>query len=340
MKGKSVDLIGLRKPRGPEDGIALIVVLWGVALLMMIALLFAGSVQLETRATTDQKEATQAYGIACGGVQAALFEMGYPLPSDLERPKFWTWRAGERQTVVPFPGGRAVLEIVNETGKVDLNFASDVQLQRLFEAHGLNAARAGALAQAILEWRKLAADDDASRALDAYYTRLGYAARHAQFGSVEEVMRVRGMSPEFFYGTLTVTPEGRIVPFGGVRDDLTIFAKTPAVNINYGSAAALESVPGITPDLAAAIIRERVMNGPYRSMDDANLRLSAALPDESVSYLTTAEGSFYSVVAVGEVAGSRVRRVVKALLSTRASGGAPARIVLWYDVDPSEEGIG
>jgi len=330
----------MRQSRRSQDGIALIVVLWGVALLMMIALLFAGSVQIETRATIDRKEAEQAYGIACGGVQAAMFEMSYPLSSDLERPAFWTWREGERQTVVPFPGGRAVLEIVNETGKVDLNVASGIQLERLFEAHGSNRAIASDLALAILEWRKPAADDDLSKALDAYYSRRGYAARHAPFGSVEEVLRVRGMTPEIFYGTLSVTREGKIIPFGGVHDDLTIFSKSPAVNLNYGSAAALESVPGITPDLARAMIRERTMNGPYRSMDDANLRLSAALPDESVSYLTTTDASYYSVVSVGEVAGSRVRRVVKALLFVRSNGGAPAHILVWYDDDPSEEGVG
>jgi general secretion pathway protein K len=176
--------------------------------------------------------------------------------------------------------------------------------------------------------------------LDNYYVRLGYRARHAPFGSVEELLRVRGISPEIFYGTLTVTAEGKVRPRHGVRDDLTVFSKTRAVSINYSSAAVLESVPGITPDLAAAIIRERIMNGPYRSIEDANLRLSAALPDESSPYLTTAQARYYSIVSVGEVSGSRVRRVVKALLFVGPNGGVPARIVLWYDADSPQEGAG
>ena len=323
-----------------DDGIALIAVLWGVTLLVMIAFLFASSVQTETRATIYQKEAAQAYGIACGGVEAAMFEMGYPLPSELDRPGFWTWREGERQTVVPFPGGRAVLAIVNETGKLDLNTASGVQLARLFEAHGLNEATATDLAVAILHWRGPAGDDDRSQGLDNYYLRLGYRARHAPFGSLEELLRIHGMSPEIFYGTLTVTAEGKVRPRHGVRDDLTVFSKAAALNVNYSSAAVLESVPGITPDLAAAIIRERVTNGPYRSVEDANLRLSAALPDESLPYLTTAQARYYSIVSIGEVAGSRVRRVVKALLFVGLNGGVPARIVLWYDNDSLEAGVG
>jgi general secretion pathway protein K len=329
-----------RQSSGRDHGIALIAVLWGVTLLVMIAFLFASSVQTETRATIYQKESAQAYGIACGGVEAAIFEMGYPLQSELERPGFWTWRERERQTVVPFPGGRAVLAIVNETGKVDLNFASGVQLARLFEAHGLNEATAADLAVAVLHWRRPAGDDDQSQALDNYYVRLGYRARHAPFGSVEELLRIHGMSPEILYGTLTVTPEGKVVPLAGVQDDLTVFSKAAAVNINYSSATVLESVPGITPDLAAAITRERITYGPYRSMEDANLRLSVALPDESLPYLTTAQVRYYSIVSVGEVAGSRVRRVVKALLFVGPTGGVPARIVLWYDTDSPQKGAG
>ena len=333
-------MTGARQSAGRDEGIALIAVLWGVTLLVMIAFLFASSVQTETRATIYQKEAAQAYGIACGGVQAAMFEIGYPLQSELERPRFWTWREGESQTVVPFPGGRAALEIVNETGKLDLNVASGVQLARLLEAHGVNETTAADLAMAILHWRGPAAEDDQSQALDNYYLRLGYRARHAPFGSVEELLRVRGMTPEIFYGTLTVTPEGKVLPLVGVRDDLTVFSQVAAVSVNYSSALALESAPGVAPDLAQAIVRERMTNGPFRSMEDANLRLSAALPDESLPYLTTAQARYYSIVSVGEVAGSRVRRAVKALVFVGSNAGVPARIALWYDADSLQEGAG
>jgi len=315
---------------GREDGIALLAVLWGVTLLAMIALIFSSSVQIETRSAIYQKEAAQAYGLACGGVQAALFEIGYPPGSEQERSALWTWRGGERQTVVPFRGGRAVLDISDETGRLDLNAASGIQLMRLFEARGLDARAARDLAIAILHWRAPAGDDSASKALDGYYLQAGYRPRHAAFGSVEEVLRVRGMSREIFYGTLEVTDEGRVRRKYGVGDDLTIFSKSVPVNINYASRVVLQSVPGVDPGLADDVIRERA-NKPFPSIEDANLRLSGALPGESLPYLTTADAGVYSVLSVGEVTGSRVRRAVKALLYVRTGGSNPPRIVSWYD---------
>jgi competence protein ComEA len=40
------------------------------------------------------------------------------------------------------------------------------------------------------------------------------------------------------------------------------------VNVNTASEAQLESLPGIGPTLAAAIVQERERNGPFRSADD------------------------------------------------------------------------
>ena len=327
-----------RRFDGREDGIALIAVLWGVTLLAMIALIFSSSVQIETRSAVYQKEAAQAYGLACGGVEAALFEIGYPPGSEQERSPLWTWRGGERQTVVAFRGGRAVLDIENETGKLDLNAASGIQLMRLFEARGLDARAARDLAIATLYWRAPAGDDSASKALDDYYLQAGYRPRHAAFGSVEEVLRIRGMSREIFYGTVEVADEGSMRRKYGVGEDLTIFSKSVPANINYASATVLQSVPGIDPGLAADIIRERT-NKPFASIEDAGLRLSGALPGESLPYLTTTDAGIYSVVSTGEVTGSRVRRAVKALLYVRTGGSAP-RILLWYDDYRPSGGLG
>lgn len=324
---------------GPEDGIALIAVLWGVTLLAMIALIFSSSVQIETRSAIYEKEAAQAYGIACGGVEAAMFEIGYPPSGDQERSRLWTWRQGQRETVVGFPGGRAVLEIVNEAGKLDLNAASGIQLTRLFEARGLSAPAARELAIAIIHWRAPAGDDEASQTLDDYYRQAGYHPPHLPFSSLEEVLRVRGMNREILYGTLEVSDQGRIRRMYGVGEDLTVFSKSTQVNINYASAAVLGSVPGLSPELADAVARERA-NKPFQSIEDAGQRLTGALPDRALPYLTTADASVYSIVSVGEVTGSRVRRAVKALLYSPSGASVPSRIMLWYDDYRLQEGPG
>ena len=49
--------------------------------------------------------------------------------------------------------GRALIEIVNESGKLDLNTTGPEQLERLLEARGLETADATDLAIAINHWR-------------------------------------------------------------------------------------------------------------------------------------------------------------------------------------------
>src|SRR5208283_1390497 len=63
-------------------GVALLAVMATVSVLLLVAMAFSGSVQIETRSAIYRKEATQAYALALGGVQAAILEIAYPPPQD------------------------------------------------------------------------------------------------------------------------------------------------------------------------------------------------------------------------------------------------------------------
>jgi type II secretory pathway component PulK len=301
-----------------------------VTVLILVALAFSGSVQLETRTTIYRKEATQAYALAAGGVQAAILEIAYPPASDQQdEPRLW--KEGQRLVHVPFDHGRALVEIVNETGKLDLNVAGREQLARLFEARGLDPAAAARLAAAIHHWRSPAGSDDQdSEALEEYYRDAGYRPAHNRFGSVEEALRVRGMSRDVFYGTAEFSREKGIQYQYGVGRDLTIYSKFPQVNVNYASEAVLLSVPGVGEDLAEPIVQERSKN-PFKSLDDMTQRLAISLPDKALPFLTTSACKTYSIVSVGEVNGSRVRRTIKAVVQVASQGAALHRIIAWYD---------
>ena len=319
---------------------------------------FSGSVQIETRAAIYRKEATQAYALATGGVQAAILEIAYPPSMDREdQPRLWI--KGQRFLHVPYDHGRAVVEIVNETAKLDLNVAGREQLARLFQARGLALKEATQLATAIIHWRSPAGSDDReSEALEDYYRAAGYPPAHKRFGSVEEVLRVRGMTRDVFYGTAAVSREKGIQYLYGVGQDLTIYSGSAQVNVNYASEAVLLSVPNMSEDLAEPIIEGR-RDKPFNSLDDIGQRLSMSLPVEALPFLSTDEGGIYSIVSTGEVNGSRVLRTVKAIVQVpalipvqgttqnasqdtsqdpaqntaeRASqGAAQHRIIAWYD---------
>jgi hypothetical protein len=315
-----------------EAGVALLAVMSAVTVLILVALAFSGSVQIETRTTIYRKEATQAYALAAGGVQAAILEIAYP-PAGDQQDKPRLWKKGQRLVQVPCDHGRALVEIVNETGKLDLNIAGREQLARFFAARGLKPADATQLAAAINHWRNPAgSDDQESKALEDYYLDAGYRPAHNRFGSVEEVLRVRGMSRDIFYGTAEFSREEGIQYKYGVGRDMTIYLKSSQVNVNYASEAVLLSVDGVDEELAEPIVRER-SNKPFKSLEEMAQRLSTSLPEKALPFLTTDEVGIYSIVSVGEVNGSRVRRTVKAVVQVapQPQGAALHRIIAWYD---------
>jgi type II secretory pathway component PulK len=313
----------------PASGVALLAVMSAVTVLVLIALAFSGSVQLETRAAIYRKESTQAYAFATGGVQAVILDIAYS-PADEPKDKSRLWRQGQRLARVPYEHGEALVEIVNESGKLDLNVAGREQLARLFEARGLTAADATQLAAAINHWRSPASEDQDSKALDDYYRDTGNRPTHNSFGSVEEVLRVRGMSRDIFYGAAKFSREQGIQYRYGVGQDLTIYSKASQINVNYASEAVLLSLPGVGEDLAELIVRERSKT-PFKSLDDMGQRLTLSVPNEAAPFLAFADVGTYSIVSVGEVNSSRVRRTVKAVVQVAPQGVTLHRIIAWYD---------
>jgi general secretion pathway protein K len=314
----------------PAAGVALLAVMSAVSVMLLVALALSGSVQIETRTAIYRKEATQAYALAVGGVQAAILEIAYPPPSD-QQDKPRLWRRGQRLVRVPYAHGEALVEIVNETGKLDLNVAGRKQLARLFEARALETAQAAYLAAAIDHWRSPpGSDDEEFKGLNDYYRDAGYRPAHERFSRLEEVLRVRGMTRDIFYGTAEFSREKGIQYKYGVGRDLTIYSQSPLVNVNYASEPVLLSVPGMTEDLAEPIVQERSKR-PFKSLDEITQRLGISVPDQALPFLSIDEGETYSIVSVGAVIGSRVRRTTKAVVQVTPQGAALPRIIAWYD---------
>jgi general secretion pathway protein K len=335
MKQHSAFARGKFGGREAEKGFALLVVLWAIVFLSVLAVALFDAVRVESQTTLYRKESTQAYALARGAVDAAIFQLAYPPPAEQEGPQFWQWQPGQRDNTLSFGGGKVELRIVNASGLVDLDRASSEQFARLFRARGLEPEKAQALADSIVEWRSPAESELAIQVFSpsAQPGDEPVAPFHRPFRSVEEVLNVPGMSREIFYGTAEFNDEGKIQARFGVGQDLTVFSGSNQINVNYASEPALESVPGITPDLARAIIQERA-KGPFASPDDVGQRLSTSLPDKSLPYLTTGTGPTYVIIAVGRMNGSRVRRSVEAVVEMKPQGSRPYRVIGWCDDDP------
>ncbi len=311
--------------RERQSGVALLVVLWVVTLMVMLVLVFSNAVQVEVRTATYRKDAAQAHALASGGVEAAILELAYS-PSENQKPSpFWTWRLGQREGVVHFKGGQAELEVIGESGKVDLNLATSQQLARLLEVHGSAPAEAQQMAKSIEDWRSPSPNDAQDK--DSAPAK---GAKHAPFEFVEEALNVPGMNRGIFYGRAEVNTQGKVETESGVGRDLTVRSRSPQLNINYASEAALRSVPGITESLAQAIVRARKQE-PFKTVVEIGDRTGESLPDEAVPFLTTSEAATYTIVSTGGIEGSPVRRTVEAVVLVEPQGALRYRIVAWYD---------
>jgi hypothetical protein len=193
-------------------GGALLTVLWLSIALATIAFAVASRVRAESERSITLTEGMRAHYLAEGAIHRATIAF---LQRQIISP------ATQR---LDFPDGTALLEVVPEASRLNINRAQPEELVRLLLALGAAPAMANEIAAAIVDWRTPAGGPGAVTPFDSYYLqqRPSFRARHASIEEVEELLFVRGMTPELFYGTWVrdTNPQsgGRLVALGGLRD--------------------------------------------------------------------------------------------------------------------------
>ncbi|GGK84860.1 general secretion pathway protein GspK [Amphritea balenae] len=174
-------------------GLALISVLWVLVLLTLIAGTLSANSRSSALMTRNIVQASQARYAAEAGIQWAFWGLLIP-------PEQTPWIADGSTYQMSLDGIRISAAVEDEYGKIDINIASAEMLQRLLQAADLEAGRAEALADAILDWR----DEDDFRRLngaedDDYFSAgYSYGAKNAPFDSIDELQRVLGFDKVIF----------------------------------------------------------------------------------------------------------------------------------------------
>jgi general secretion pathway protein K len=169
-----------------------------------------------------------------------------------------------------YPSGDAVVELIPEASRLNINEASPADLMRVVAAVSGDEQLAGQVAAAILDWRSGLARNGASP-FDDYYLGLNspggptFGARHASFEEIEELLFVRGMTPELFYGNYISDAQGRLYPRGGLRDCLSVYGSQGPFDANAASPALLEAM-GLNPQQVDDVMRRRAAQ-PLRPAD-------------------------------------------------------------------------
>jgi type II secretory pathway component PulK len=320
-----------------QSGVALLAVLWLTVALTFIGMATAQLVRTEVEAVSNQLDSQRAYYLARGGIETAIYSIEHsaikpPDPDVLPQPS--EFAPGRRWLAYQFESGAATVAVMSESGKLNVNVIPDEQLAALFLALGLPPDRSIELAAAIKEWRAPRASD-IDTPLDLFYANSPepYTARHAALNYADELLPVRGMTRDLFFGR-TIHDSQTWSKAPDLSDLLTTQAAGPWVNPNYAAREVLQTLPGWSADIAAEVVAARE-RAPFRSADDLQNLVPESSGSAQFAPLTFNDGPLYTLTATGFLPGSRVRRSVRALVWI--SPGAPLyhQVLGWWDSWPT-----
>ena len=255
-----------------SKGVALIMVLWVIAVLSVVVLEFSFAMRTEVTITKNYKEELQLYAIVQGGVQRAIAELIYkhdPSVQQLRKtltieeiaPEKKEWVTDGRSYFVPFDQGTCEIKTMSEAGKININLVSESMLRKVIGMFGLEGEAKDIVVDSILDWRD---PDDFYRvngAEEAYYQSLKepYYCKNTPFDSIEELLLVRGVNQELFYGRNDMKKEegeGKILQ-AGLKDIFSIYSPSGQVDINSAPPVVLKVVLAIPEDLLQKIVKVR-----------------------------------------------------------------------------------
>ncbi|MCB8881484.1 general secretion pathway protein GspK [Acidisoma cellulosilytica] len=131
---------------GRESGMALVVALWGTAILAIVTMSVLDLTRANSRMEHSGSDAARLGDVADAAINLAILSMLGPSKT---RPPV----LGLPFTIT-FGGSQARMTIQDEAGKLDLNFVSVGILEQMLAASGLDAAQQEAVATRIVARRK------------------------------------------------------------------------------------------------------------------------------------------------------------------------------------------
>lgn len=337
---------------GQASGVALIIVLWVITILGVIALEFCFAMRTELNITKNFKEEVQLYAMAEGGIHRAIAELvlkhdpriqqmkknatGEEIPSEKKE-----WMADGRLYTLPFDQGVNEIRIMGEAGKVNINAVPEKTLRTILTQLGLEGEKRDIVADSILDWRD---PDDFMRlngAENDYYQSLKepYNCKNGNLDSVEELLLVKGVTPELFYGRKAIKkeeegasekpPADRI----GLKDIFSIYSLGGQIDINCATLPVLRVVLGIPKDLAQRILKAREEKG-FQHQQDLLQRVPDLAPFMGeIAGLITYQSAlpFYTIESRGKSKDQTSTRGLKVIVKIDPADKKGYKVIQWVD---------
>ncbi len=271
------------------------VVLWVLVLLIALATEFAFSMKMEVNTTRNFKEDFESYYLAKAGIALAMSELLKPArfhsihpdhgwisgkalesgTSTAEKNGFDDGKEKEAEyaTIVrekiPVGNGEVTYTITDENGKIAINTASRGVLAKVFNYAGVEVGvERDIIIDSILDWIDPDSNHRINGAENDYYKNEGlpYTAKNGRIETLTELLKVRGMTKEIFYGS-QANKEG---VYQGLEKILTTYDASP-VNPNTASPEVLAVLFDETQ--AQEILAARKEKGYYNDTTSTHFRV-------------------------------------------------------------------
>ncbi|HVX05911.1 MAG TPA: hypothetical protein VHA71_12435 [Rhodanobacteraceae bacterium] len=191
---------------GNERGAALLLVLWATLLLAALLVGVAAASRSHSEAALYGAEHARAELAAEAGLAQAVAGLRAP-----DQPHQWV--PDGRPYTFAFDGAKVTIRVVDVSGMADLNAAPATLLSSIFQAAGVDAARADQLADAVVS------------------SRGGIPGQPGQpFRAIDELARLPGMN---------------LALFGKVENAVTVYSGRNFPDESYAGALVLASLRGI-----------------------------------------------------------------------------------------------
>lgn len=222
------------------SGMALVLVLWFIVMLTVMALGLASMSRSNALITRQLTGSVQAHYLAEAATQLIMANL-------LTAPQQSRLLADGSSHEITLDNGVVVAALWDESGKIDINMASEELLTRFFTGMGADEETAQGLAGAIADWR----DSDSLPRLhgaeeDTYMAAgLSYTPDNKLFGSTVKLLAVLGMTPEFF---------AKIEPY------LTVYSRVQGINPRVASMLVLLAVSDDDASVVESYVQQRQEN--------------------------------------------------------------------------------
>ncbi|NKB37193.1 MAG: hypothetical protein GKR93_08485 [Gammaproteobacteria bacterium] len=289
-----------------QNGVALVLVLWMLAILTVLVAGYSRVQRTETVLTANIVNASSAQALASAGISLTIRELLKP-ESEI------SFRTDGTVHSRMYRGQQIKIDVRAESGKIDLNIAQPELLLGLLESVGYSSEISQSTLNTILDWRD---KDNLTRpdgAEEPEYQEYDYSAKNGVFNSVSELLLVKGMSLETYR---------LIAPV------LTVHSNQAGIFPLSASRETLLAIPNILESDIDDYIEQR-------SSPDNDNEFPPVL-DADGTYLATTKGNVFTIRSVASI--NNIISSVEAVISIEKTGKRPFTVLSWSeDKIPAQE---